>query len=362
MKTIDTPSGPRVLVEPGDSPWRIAEQYTGDGLRWPELVRANPEKPRSPSGAFLTLTPGEKLLVPASWREQFGCPHHADLRDVGSHDAGAVSPDAGALPSGWVSSDIDIVRALADAFGLTTDDLLAIWYSESGLKPRIVTPAGAYEYAGLIEGLTRPAMIDQTLGWPPGTWKTIVTERPLAVQLQAISQIWDKTFKTYLRGETIGSFADRMDVSPAAVAYALNFLPARVGGLQTKLSPLTKSTDKDPSTRSGSFYGDNPGLDLDKDGAITLHDLDLRIASKIASFRSDPSAQALASAARQSPGGTLAALLAPYSSTWVQTTGKQPVYTVGYRLGEGQAGGEGGLIAFVLLLAGLWYARKKKVL
>ncbi len=54
-------------VHSGDTPARIAEKVTGDTKRWPELVEANPSKPRLQDGNFASLAPGEKLALPASW-------------------------------------------------------------------------------------------------------------------------------------------------------------------------------------------------------------------------------------------------------------------------------------------------------
>ncbi len=54
-------------VKAGDYPWKIAAQYTGHGARWPELVAANPQKPRAKDGNFASLLPGETLTLPGSW-------------------------------------------------------------------------------------------------------------------------------------------------------------------------------------------------------------------------------------------------------------------------------------------------------
>ncbi len=54
-------------VRNGDSPWRIARALTGEGARWPELVRANPHKATNAAGNFRHLSPGEVLSVPPSW-------------------------------------------------------------------------------------------------------------------------------------------------------------------------------------------------------------------------------------------------------------------------------------------------------
>jgi LysM repeat protein len=54
-------------VKSGDYAGAIAQKLTGNGGRWPELIAANPQKPRKSDGNFATLYPGEVLLLPASW-------------------------------------------------------------------------------------------------------------------------------------------------------------------------------------------------------------------------------------------------------------------------------------------------------
>jgi nucleoid-associated protein YgaU len=54
-------------VQKGDSPWKIAQKLSGTGLRWKELVAANPTKKRAADGSFATLNAGEVLKVPSSW-------------------------------------------------------------------------------------------------------------------------------------------------------------------------------------------------------------------------------------------------------------------------------------------------------
>jgi nucleoid-associated protein YgaU len=61
------------LVAYGDSPWKIAVKFTGDGRRWRELVRANPKKPKTDDGlTFRELKIGEYIRVPADWCERMG--------------------------------------------------------------------------------------------------------------------------------------------------------------------------------------------------------------------------------------------------------------------------------------------------
>ncbi len=50
LPTPPAPAGGTYTVEQGDYPWKIAAKITGHGARWPELVAANPKKPRAKDG------------------------------------------------------------------------------------------------------------------------------------------------------------------------------------------------------------------------------------------------------------------------------------------------------------------------
>jgi len=70
---VATPASPPTAppatytVLSGDSAWRIAQKLAGSGLKWKELVAANPTKKKSADGNFATLFAGEVLRVPSSW-------------------------------------------------------------------------------------------------------------------------------------------------------------------------------------------------------------------------------------------------------------------------------------------------------
>jgi hypothetical protein len=55
------------VVQAGDSPSAIAERFTHDGKRWPELVVANPGKPTAHDGSFQSMRQGETLTLPSTW-------------------------------------------------------------------------------------------------------------------------------------------------------------------------------------------------------------------------------------------------------------------------------------------------------
>lgn len=368
-RIVSGPKGPQVLIEPGDSCYSIAKDVAGNAERWPELIDANPGRELTELGTFANMIPGDRLYIPLDWIEYAkskGMPIAKEAAGLSScEDAGAI------LPNGFSNDDLRIVNAMGEAWGGTGDDLLSIWFQESGIQPHIYTPFGAnqadgrpvYEYAGLIEGLAsvwkngvRTYPIDQTMGWKPGTYLNIVRNQPIAVQLQAIAQIWDKTFKTWL-SEPIADRANRLGVSFSALAHALNFLPARVNGLKDADQPITKVTDKDPGTKSGSFYGDNPGFDMNRDGAISLRDMDLYGEMKLASLKkSNLGALVAAADSLRSSKTSLASLWAPYTSDWENLTGKSPVTTVGYGA-RSKSGGFADLMVLVALfiLGGVVY-------
>jgi hypothetical protein len=361
-----------VLVQRGDSAWKITAAILGNGSRWRELVTANPQKPTAMSGNFLTLVEGEKLHTPLSWPDLAAV--HAPS---GGDAAGLGTPDVGALPFGWSSNDLKIVSSLASVWGVAPEDLLVTWYEESGLQPHNITPLGSsapdgrknYEYAGLIAGLSsvwdanknaRVYVIDSSLGWPPGTWAKIVTQTPIATQLQAIAQIWDKLFKTYLHGETVGQFADRLGVSRAAVIHALNFLPARVAGLQSADAALTKDPENFYLSNAGPKF-QNWGLDVNRDGKISLSDLDTHGRTKLAELEGSSLGPIVAEAKSAQPPGDLATLFAPISNEWQNLTGRAPVMTVGYSPQQlAASGGGGGLLLAAGLLAALIILGRKK--
>lgn len=367
------------MIEPGDNPWKIAAECVGDGRRWRELVDANPSKARSDAtGNFVSLMPGEVLRLPGAWLEKMGgvpivpvvvAPggEVGSLHDAGGHasspphpvDTGAVS----ALPYGWSDSDLDIVVGMARGWKMPPEDLMAIWYSESGARPRCVSvgsgciapgqpiPEGRIVYYGVIMGA--PQFVDPTCGFPSGTWARIVTKESVAVQLQAVSQFWDRLAKIYL-GESFLDRAERIGVSTAAVIYALNFVPAYAKRATSPNSVLVKKGD------GTGFYEANAGLDADGDGAITMKDMEARVIDRRNALASGGAGRTLYLAVRDAAGGavpSLATLWAPITNTWQDLTGKNPVVTVGWGSGRDGPMGPGnrgaGLVETIAVLAAI---------
>jgi hypothetical protein len=74
------------VVQAGDSPSAIAERFTRDGHRWPELVAANPGKPTAHDGSFQSMRQGETLTLPLTWEASVHLKHHqANAPATGAH-------------------------------------------------------------------------------------------------------------------------------------------------------------------------------------------------------------------------------------------------------------------------------------
>jgi hypothetical protein len=56
------------LVQPGDSPYKIAQKCAPEPSRWRELIKANPSKVLTRDGiSFASLRVGEALILPEGW-------------------------------------------------------------------------------------------------------------------------------------------------------------------------------------------------------------------------------------------------------------------------------------------------------
>ncbi len=57
---VEEPGARIHVVEKGDSLWKIAEKYYGDGSRWKEIHRANKDRIKDPA----VIRRGQKLRIP----------------------------------------------------------------------------------------------------------------------------------------------------------------------------------------------------------------------------------------------------------------------------------------------------------
>lgn len=196
-----------------------------------------------------------------------------------------------ALPFGWTSQNLDEATSLAASYGSPLEDVLGIWFSESGLNPRN-TNVG---YWGLIMG--RDDFVTTTAGMVPGSWQNIVANQSLTTQLLAIKRFWDAQIRTWLGAKAgqeesvLKARAQSLGITPAGLLYSLNFVPAWASRAKTADGALVRSAEMgggDPNAPDSEarYYKDNAPLDITQKGYISMRDMDLRISAFKARARS----------------------------------------------------------------------------
>ena len=182
-----------------------------------------------------------------------------------SPPSGADQSKSGAQPSGDFMTEVGKV---ASNLGIDTSNLIAIMKSESSLNPQAVNPVtGA---SGLIQFM-------------PNTAKSLGTTVEELRKMTAVQQLpyVEKYFKS-VRVQP-GSSAGRL--------YAYVFLPGRA--------------NREVLTQAGeNYYESNKGLDIDRDGKITIADLDARLAKYGGSAGASLQASRPSTGASLSAGGT----------------------------------------------------------
>lgn len=187
----------------------------------------------------------------------------------GSILSGAVSTIAGYFgESSGQSSEVDIANAkgpwkndtafvreverVSSKYGFSPGALIGLMQSESGINPQARNPNGGA--TGLIQFM-------------PATARSLGTSTDALYRMSRAQQMEyvDKFFAPYasgLRGASAGKL------------YAYVFLPGRAG---RQSGVLTENPE--------NYYTHNRGLDMNRDGRITIADLDRRIAGKIREAR-----------------------------------------------------------------------------
>lgn len=267
----------KFVVKPGDCPWKLALQWTGNSARWPELIVANPHKPRSRDGNFATLHPGEELNVPPTWLAERSRPDAAGVDDTPTTPdlppssaplMGAAGPALQAVATypkrankgkAWLDEDFFLeVLKLARDVGANPANLLLVWASESDLAPWATNPKGAH-------GLSQLTKVAAGVTGHPWEWvKTTM------LTLSAAEQVREAVRPQYLH---YAQLRKGKGFPNAQSLYAFNATPgvaSSVGVADTVV--LMRKGD--------GLYENNSLLDLDADGAITVGDLRERLARK----------------------------------------------------------------------------------
>lgn len=157
------------------------------------------------------------------------------------------------------------LRALASAMGVPAAWLLLIFWIESGLDPRAVNSlcyAGLNQMSGSY--LVNTAKVDPN---DYATWAA-------SAQLEKVIGPWYRAQAgDALRGKPAPN---------AGALYAVNFLPGRVKDRGTDMETvLTQEGDRDYVDKAGNWHAyieANRGLDANKDGKITIRDLNVVLA------------------------------------------------------------------------------------
>lgn len=305
-------------VQAGDTPWSLAERYTGRSTRWGELVGANPHKPRARDGNFLRLEVGEALTLPPGWpspahgrtspaassRRSFARSSEAGelgttsaperIVWVDDHKGGKYSTDLRWYVSNpkqhngwnhspthewWTDQAWDAFLDMADAIGADPDVLMQIAYNESGLEPWIVgkdkdgkpVAWGLYQ----ITGARNPAT-----GMPNDEFKAILkagyVNQTAAEQIPYMRRHWEGHAQTLRASGRTNAFAG---VDPG-VFYAFNAAPSRVG--DGSAGNVLYSRVPGDKAFNVTHYENNRSLDLDtpKDGRITIGELGAKVRAK----------------------------------------------------------------------------------
>jgi hypothetical protein len=165
------------------------------------------------------------------------------------------------LPYGWTASAVARGVELAQRFEADPRDVFALWYHESGgLNPR-VHPFG--DYYGLIGG--SDSMVSPNIGT---SWSNIVMNGSIEQQIDAIAKFWSVLERGL--GESYASRASRIGTTPAAMIYAMNFVPAYAKNV--------KDADGVLIAGSNPYYAQNPAFHTAK-GYISIRDLENKIAA-----------------------------------------------------------------------------------
>lgn len=260
------------------------------------------------------------------------------------------SPDPSpALPYGWTDADLATLKHMASELGISPLEVLALFYSESGLNPKASS-------AGLA-GLT--PIIEQEMGWPSGTIKQLAAG-PIVPYLQAVFQLWTHTAEKYVR-TTYPAAAKKFGVTPGAILYGYhgfmgpmlnagsNANAATVLGKRPPVWPVTWTAGKGWTYQGAPIrdaigreltglevlYAGNPGLDIGSKGTITLGDMQARVNRKAQELQADPKTGVLYTRLRSFddlPDGEvppLSSLFGAVRGAWKALTGKEIVTTAG---------------------------------
>lgn len=205
--------------------------------------------------------------------------------DAGVDDGGGAGGGEYVAASGgsgaWArdTAFLEGVNNVSRRFSIDANDLLGLMQSESGINPQARNPSGA---TGLIQFM-------------PATARGIGTSTSALYNMNRAQQMpWVERFFNSVRlprGAGPGHLYTSVFL-PAYANRASNFVVARRG-----------AANDAGANKSGSWYSQNSGLDLNRDGQITIAELGQRVSRKRQEIGLGPS--------RSQSGGSFAAASTP---------------------------------------------------
>jgi len=212
----------------------------------------------------------------------------------------APAPPPQPLPFGWTDADLATLANMSQEFGIAPIEVLALFYSESGLNPQ----ASREGLAGLTP------IVETEMHWPRGTVAQL-NAGPITGYLQAVFQLWAHVQETYVR-KTFPAKGAEWGVSPGTALYTFHgFLgpamaahgPGSVLGRKPPVwpvlwvgngwtyqgAPVAAALGRG-LTGPEILYSGNPGLDIGHKGTITVGDMAARVKGKAEQLKADPQA------------------------------------------------------------------------
>jgi hypothetical protein len=169
---------------------------------------------------------------------------------------------AKALTPDWTDDDFRAFHAIAGRQRMASADALLVLAGESGLKPSAV-----YRRAGdgfpVAVGLPQLTSAANTAAGITEAERLELPSKSVAYQLPIVERLfsnypWTKAGKTY---------------DHAGIIYGMNFAPSIVMKRGAGRDVVLYTKGPKESGGDGVYYDQNVGLDLNKDGKITMGDL-----------------------------------------------------------------------------------------
>lgn len=172
-------------------------------------------------------------------------------------------------PKAWKNSDYLSLNQAAQRLGMNSADLLLVLESESGLNP-----AAAYRDKDgfpIATGLNQLTRVSNAVTGLTEEQRQALVSQPVSVQIPIVERFF----------QNIQWTKERRGYPNAATIYSINFAPGRL--LSRGNRPETVLYSK----ADGVNYELNKGLDVDKNGTITVKDLSDHLAkvSKRVSYK-----------------------------------------------------------------------------